>query len=26
MWVNGVASRVAGADVPDVVAGRLLRS
>ncbi len=25
MWVNGVASRVAGVDVPDVAAGRVLR-
>ena len=26
MWVNGVATRVAGQDVPDAAAGRLLRS
>ena len=26
MWVNGVAARTDGVDVPDVAAGRLLRS
>jgi len=26
MWVNGVATRTAGEDIPGVAAGRILRS